>query len=458
MIDLNKLLDSDKRLKTGLYWVGEKDFDTALGCFESVLDLDPKNISALCNTAFIAMKQKQQEKAEFMVEAALAVDPENAHALGIAAMVAQETPNADKFEVARGLFEHSLKNDPADVTRHLNYAYMLQLVGDYPRALEIYTQARNLNIMDMSARFQRSMCFMTIAETPQQWKEALDEYEIRHLIYAVQGPNDGTKIYTGDAVPPDSTLLICNEQGIGDSIMMGRYVRSIKERFKKVYFLCKTHWMDLMARVEGIDGVYTDLKSVPKYDFYVPCLSLMRATGYPAIHASNTPYIKRSSVEFGSKLPGRKLKVGLGWMGNPDHGNDRWRSIGPDLFSDAFAGIKGAEFYSLHTQEINRFKPEFVHDCNVSTLGAVADVIQSMDVIVTVDTAFVHIAGGLGIPAYVLLPSNPDWRWQLKSTTTDWYPSIRLLRSDKPLNWKPVLEEAATQVNAWAQMHRSETA
>lgn len=461
MTDLNSAFDCVRRIQTGTFWASQQDLILAQKLFESALDMDPVNIAALNNTAFLLLKRKELEKAQEMMSRALAVDPEHPHTLGIAALLAQEIPQENRFEKARELFEKSLKNNPADVTVHLNYAYMLQVVGDYHRALEIYTRARDLNVMDMSARFQRSLCLMTLAETPQQWKEALDEYEIRHLIYNTGGPQRGKAMYTGREVGlGHGGLLITCEQGIGDAVMCARYARYLKESgvFKNIYMLCLPPWVDLMGRMEGVDGVYTTAKDAPEFDYFVPSMSLMRAEGYPTIQPPSTPYLKHSeNFEFGS-FGSSKLKVGLAWAGNPQHGNDRWRSIGPDLFSDAFAGVDGVSFYSLHQQETNRFKPEFVHDCNVSTLGSLADVIQSMDLIVTVDTSILHIAGASGVPTFGLLASNPDFRWGHKGLDTSWYPSVRLLRADKPLNWKPVLDRAAKKVEMFANMHRTANA
>ncbi len=462
MIDLHTVLDADKRVRVGNFFVTLNDLDTSLSMFESANEIAPRDMNALCNSAYVLNKKKRHLEAELKIKRALEIDPEHAHALGIYALIAQETaPNnlnsSNNFHAARVLFEHSLKNAPNDVTTLLNYAYMLQLVGDYPRALEIYTRARDLNIMDISTRFQRSMCLLTLAKTPEEWRQALDEYEIRHLLYNSAAPQRGKPMYVGDDGESGKTLLITSEQGIGDSVMMARYARHLKRgcTFNKVYLLVRKPWKAMMALIDGVDGVYGDINEVPEFDYFVPSMSLLRVEKYPSVKPSNAPYMR--SISNLCRVPETgKVKIGLCWQGNRDHGNDRWRSISPDVFCDPFADMDGeAEFYSLQIPEENRFKPDFVKDVNISSLSRLAGVIGCMDLVVTVDTAILHIAGAQGIPTYALIAVNCDWRWQLESPRTEWYPSVTLFRSQEPLGWKPVLKRVRAMVETFIQEHRS---
>jgi len=72
-----------------------------------------------------------------------------------------------------------------------------------------------------------------------------------------------------------------------------------------------------------------------------------------------------------------------------------------------------------------------------------AAVLSELDLLITVDTSVAHLAGAMGRPAWVLLPFNPDWRWQMGREDTPWYPSLRLLRQREFQDWAPVMHEAA---------------
>ena len=443
MIDLNTLFDSNDRVLIGNMFVGlgEDRYDKAMKCFGAAIESDLDNVSALCNAAYLAMKQKHFIQSQVWSDRAMLLAPTNPHVLGICAVVAQESGD---YERARELFEKSIQIDPKDGTRLLNYAYMLQLTGDYREALRIYTLAKDANVMDFSARFQRSMCMMTIASTLEEWKQALDEYEIRQLLFKVESPK-GIPIYTG--VERATVLVVCAEQGLGDCVMMARYARYLKQNVtcEKVYFYCKEPWVQLMSRVDGFDGIISHGSDVPvgSNTYYIPAFSLLRLTQYPQQQPSHNPYLKRFRDTLEEIRFNWKSRVGLCWSGNPIHGNDKYRSIGPDLFRDTFADMaEEVDFYALQQDCDNRFRPDFAIDCHITTPEKLAHVIDEMDMIITVDTAVGHIAGAMGIPCLILLPSNPDWRWSAIGPNTDWYPSVQLLRAQKPMEWTPVLKRA----------------
>ena len=67
-----------------------------------------------------------------------------------------------------------------------------------------------------------------------------------------------------------------------------------------------------------------------------------------------------------------------------------------------------------------------------------AALISNLDLVVTVDTAVAHLAGALGVPVWVALPANPDWRWLLERADSPWYPTMRLFRQSSWGDWPGV--------------------
>jgi len=76
-------------------------------------------------------------------------------------------------------------------------------------------------------------------------------------------------------------------------------------------------------------------------------------------------------------------------------------------------------------------------------LDGLAALIQSLDLVITVDNASAHLTGALGRPGWVLLPAVADWRWFCEREDSPWYPSLRLFRQHRPGDWRPVMRKAA---------------
>ena len=70
-----------------------------------------------------------------------------------------------------------------------------------------------------------------------------------------------------------------------------------------------------------------------------------------------------------------------------------------------------------------------------------AAVIANLDIVISVDTAVVHLSGAIGKPVWTLLPFDPDWRWLLNREDSPWYPGMRLFRQLQPNDWTTVFEQ-----------------
>ncbi len=73
-----------------------------------------------------------------------------------------------------------------------------------------------------------------------------------------------------------------------------------------------------------------------------------------------------------------------------------------------------------------------------------AALVELMDLVITVDTSVVHLAGAMGKEVWVLLPFNPDWRWLLDRSDSPWYPSARLFRQPGMGDWDSVIIDVKT--------------
>ena len=135
--------------------------------------------------------------------------------------------------------------------------------------------------------------------------------------------------------------------------------------------------------------------------------------------------------------------MGIAWQGNPTHTSDRWRSVSLQRFAP-LNEVPGVTLISLqkgHGSEQIAAMPGLLDlGREVSDFADTAAIMQNLDLVVTVDSSLAHLAGALGVEAWVALPFVLDWRWLTERADSPWYPSLRLFRQSRPGRWDNVFE------------------
>jgi hypothetical protein len=156
----------------------------------------------------------------------------------------------------------------------------------------------------------------------------------------------------------------------------------------------------------------------------------------------------------------RSLRVGIVWAGSPVHKNDHNRSIAFARFASLLS-VPAAGFVSLQTELGPAEACALGRERNVIHLGPelrdladTAAVISLLDLVVSVDTCAVHLAGALGKPVWALLPFTPDFRWLLGREDSPWYPTARLFRQLRIGDWESVLERVRQELEFLARSRR----
>jgi ADP-heptose:LPS heptosyltransferase len=84
---------------------------------------------------------------------------------------------------------------------------------------------------------------------------------------------------------------------------------------------------------------------------------------------------------------------------------------------------------------------------DLETFADTAAIVSMLDLVISVDTSVVHLAGALGRPVWILLPVVSDWRWLLDRKDSPWYPTARLFRRARSDDdWSRVLADVAREL------------
>jgi hypothetical protein len=221
-------------------------------------------------------------------------------------------------------------------------------------------------------------------------------------------------------------LLIWPEQGYGDQIQMARYAAVLRDAGTDVVLACDPPLARLFGSL-GVEVVATGQDvTFDAPDYYCMAMSLPGLMGTTLQTIPPAPYLA---------WPARPRSGGIGvvWRGNPEHPNDRRRSLPSAKLLDPLRDV--AELVDL-TDPVGDF-------------ADAAARIQGLDLVISVDTAMAHLAGALGVPCWVLLPDHwTDWRWMRGRSDTPWYASLRLYRQPAPGLWALVVDEVRRDLKA----------
>jgi hypothetical protein len=214
------------------------------------------------------------------------------------------------------------------------------------------------------------------------------------------------------------SICVLTEQGTGDKIMFGRYLALLREYFAEVIVCCHP---SLNCFYQGYRCV-----EVPQGEFSIPLCSLPRIFGVVSV----ANYLSGSAHDFG---PGRH--IGVVAKGSKTHANDYNRSIETYQFA-RFS--RYGKLYSLNPADKPHAK---IASLQPRTWQETIDYVLGLDLVVTVDTSIVHLAGTLGIPCVMMQPSrDTDFRWGLPGVQNPWYKSVFVV--DNYNSWDTTLDNA----------------
>jgi tetratricopeptide (TPR) repeat protein len=417
------------------------------------LRLNPRHAEAHGNLGLVLKDQGQLAEAVECYQEALRLNPQFVDALnnlGIAL--------ADQGNYAEAAISHrqALQINPHHAEDHANLGLALKAMGQWAEAEACLEEALRLKPDHVNARWNLSALRLLQGDYPKAWPD----YESRWMIPGFSARHVDRPRWDGSPLR-GRTILLYAEQGLGDTLQFIRYARLVKERAGVVLFECQPALTSLLEGVAGVDQLLAIGAALPPYDVQVPLLSLPGIFGTSVANIpARVPYVRaapalvetwRTELE---KLGG--FKIGVAWQGNPNHQGDRHRSFPLARFED-LARVEGVRLVSLQkgpgTEQLLSLAGRFpILDLNdrLDAAGAFLDtaaIMVNLDLVITVDSAVAHLAGALGVPVWVVLPFDPDWRWLLDRSDSPWYPTMKLFRQKCMGDWREVFEQIAAEVS-----------
>lgn len=416
--------------------------EDAVGYLERALADPEAPGSYMANLGKIRLIQNRPADAEELLKRAIANDGADLEA-HIALAVARRT---------LGNLQEALKDVESLIGQAPDHPGLLNVSGTVYRELGHFFEARNfferalaVHPGDAAAQSNLALLRLLRGELKQGWID----YEARRRESGFQSLWGGSAIpdWRGENVA-GKTVLVLAEQGLGDSIQFARFLPKLADMGATVKLAVQPELTGLMATLDPRIDLIQHGEDLGKIDYQVLLLSLPRYLGIDSYDdVDGKPYLsvpKASDDALAAALGALSgYKVGINWRGSPNHKEDFKRSLSPALF-DAIGDVDGVTLVRLDFGDTDPSAdvPEGTVDLSehVASFADTARVLDALDLIVSVDTATVHLAGALGKPCWALIPFVPDWRWRREGDTTPWYDSVRLFRQPALGDWTSVFE------------------
>jgi len=393
--------------------------EEAIAAYQRALQCKPCPPDVQVHLGYALADCERYDEAQHCIDTLLKAHPR--HAKGLLAqahlLIAQ-----GKRDDAQAMLEQVLQIQPDFALAQFNLAVLLLQQGDYPNGWRHYEARRHDPVT------QRRCAFHSFSQPEWQGEELAGK-----------------------------TLLLHQEQGLGDTIQMLRYLPLLAERGARLVLLVKPAVAALAASLDTPVEIATEAETLPPFDLHCPLMSLPlwlattldsipAAQGYLAVDAERQD---RWAERLG---PRSKPRIGLVWSGSRQHSNDRRRSLPLGVLAELAA--LDADFHSLQL-DYRESAEEIAalgirdHAADLHSLADTAALITQLDVVISVDTSVAHLAGALGKPCWLLLPDNPDFRWGLARSDNPWYDSLTLFRQGTDRQWPPVIDALCRHAVGW---------
>jgi tetratricopeptide (TPR) repeat protein len=472
--------------------------DDAVAAYRRATELDPEHVEALNSLGYELLQQGRAGEALVFLGKAVRVDPHHHVAcnnLGTALHALEQRTEAiewyrraveEKPEYARAwsnmgsayqeldrldeAITHcrtAVQLDPTLAAAHSNLVNVYASALMPEEALASFRQALALDPGQANVRWNFAIQLLLSGRYAVGW----EEYEWRWQgcpELAGTKPSFPQPEWNGQDIA-GKTILLCDEQGFGDTIQFIRYARSLVERGSRTIVACRPELVRLLRCADGVDAVVATNTPLPHFDLHcqLPSLPRLFGTTLESIPA-NVPYIRPDEMHRAAWQQrieaGHEVKVGLIWGGRYTNRCERERSIPLAVFAP-LAGVNNVRYYSLQkgmqsAQLAARPAGLEIVDLTgeIKDFADTAAMIVNLDLVISVDTAAAHLAGALGKPVWLLNRYRSDWRWLLDRDDSPWYPDMRIFRQDPGRDWGRVLQRVAAELKTLAEGPRSTAA
>lgn len=468
--------------------------DAALARFGQALELCPDNPRIWMNLASARMSARQWEPAVAAYRRAIVLDDRSAPAwseLGVALVQLGQDRDAEdacrealalrpgwregvvnlatvlcavgRFDEAQSEIQAILNEDDSWVAGWRKLASLHSATGDLALAEQAHRRALHLEPASAAIAFDLAHALLGQGNYEEGFALFERRFDAVPAWFSDEVRDAGRALSERRWTPQlvrGQHVVVLGEQGFGDQLMMFRYVARLGELgAAKVSVVCAPELLRLARSIPGVEGA-TSLKSLDRPDaphLAIPALSLPFCLSSTPGDLPDSAYLGPQTGRVSAwpeirDLPG--LRVGMAWAGNSTADDRDRRDLSLNAFIPLLA-LEGVSFVSLQKATAGSGHiPAAWSGRIIDPMGRCDDfldtaaVMAGLDLVICVDTAVAHLAGALGLPVWLLVKSAGEWRWGNASSSSLWYPKMRIFRQRLGGDWSEVVDAVRQSLEA----------
>lgn len=447
--------------------IDEDPFEAAKRAAKA-LDKNPNDASALFIVAEVYSREERFGLASNLYQRINAIRPDLAEPFNNLGMCYAGL--GDNLKAREAFFKaYNLNKSSAIFTANIGMSYFSE--RDFKKAMEWCQKSLSFEPEGKSATNTLGLCNLSLGNWSEGWKQYACSVggKFRKLIRYQEEPQ-----WTGQH---DQTVVFYGEQGLGDEIM---YASCIPDAQK----VCKTTILECDSRLQGlfrrsfpgvvVHGTRRQSEGVAwiadhTIDASLPVGQLPQFFRPSPKSCPGTSYLKADperAIQWRALLDslGPKPKIGICWSGGSKHNKPKERAIGLEAMKPLFEAID-ADWISLQykdpTDEIKASGLKIHHwkrACETDDYDDTAALVSELDMVIGVHTSAHHLAGALGVPGIVLVPSRTIWIYSLPDGSMPWYKSASLFRQNEGEKWPATIRRLLNEPRIKAMSKQLEAA
>jgi Flp pilus assembly protein TadD len=435
-----------KHLGISLYNAG--DIPAAIASHKMALSLDPKDAESWSNLGIALYAIREMDAAVDSLKKSLEINPQNGATLSNLGVVLMELA---RWEEALTALRRAEAIFPQSAQIALNLSSLLGILGDFKQRSAYLNRSGQLDPRAAQSppyHWTWSLIHLSEGNLTQGWQE----YEARLQIPSLDLVRNFPQPRWDGSPAPGKKILLTAEGAFGDTLFFSRFVPMIPDQGEKILLEVQPELVDLYSSMSRPEQIIPRGQTPPDFDLQFPLQSLPWLLKVTLDNfQSKVPYLSTGEdrlEKWRHKFTGDDhFKVGLVWAGSVKN----QRSYRVENYAP-LASIPNVKFYSLQKGPRGADTPpaglEIIDFMNeVADFADTAAIMHHLDLVISVDSSPVHLAGALGRPVWALVPICPYFTYLLDRSDSPFYPTLRIFRQTKIEQWNEPVAQIAEALN-----------